>query len=63
MLEKFPPTRLVPSFLVHSASRDGNQNSRAFRYLGNCVEKIQDGGRILVKFAQTRSSTLIQLHR
>ena len=50
MLEKFPPTRLVPSFLVHYTSRDGNQKSRAFRYHSDCILKIQDGGLIEVKF-------------
>ena len=46
MLEKFPGTRLVPSFLVHYTSRDENQKSRAFRYHSDCDKKIQDGGRV-----------------
>lgn len=41
--KNFLPLVLVPSFLDHYASRDGNQISRAFRYHSDCVEKIQDG--------------------
>ena len=60
MLKKFPLSRLVPSFLVHYISRDKNQKSRAFRYHSDCVEKIQDGGRVQVKFQKIRKDSLIE---
>lgn len=63
MSEKFPPTRPVPSFLVHCTSRDGNQNSRAFRYHSDCVEKIQDGGQIQMKFPKIEKNTLVSSYR